>query len=308
MEGIIVNYKRITLLQIEYFFAVARHLNFTEAAKSLYVSQPSLSKQIAILEDEIGIQLFFRTKRDVRLTAAGMVLLKEMGGVIEQIENAIEKSKKPDLGENSTVTIGCLDAMDMRTFLPTIIKKFKEKYPNVNLILERHSFKVLREKLINKTLDVIFTLSFELDDSLGILSDVVHKGNGYIVIDKSNPLANRNDLTLSDIKDENFVIISRDESPKGFDSIISLCRKNGFTPKIVKQLPNIESLLLCVESGIGIALLDSNIRMHNSDNIKGFKIEDNFIEVIMAWKKENMNTAIPLFTNSVLAEAKIEED
>jgi len=303
-----VNYKRITLLQIEYFIAVARHLNFTEAAKSLYVSQPSLSKQIAILEDEIGIQLFFRTKRDVRLTAAGMVLLKEMGGVIEQIENAIEKSKKPDLGENSTLTIGCLDAMDMRTFLPTIIKKFKEKYPNVNLILERHSFKVLREKLINKTLDVIFTLSFELDDSLGILSDVVHKGNGYIVIDKSNPLANRNDLTLSDIKDENFVIISRDESPKGFDSIISLCRKNGFTPKIVKQLPNIESLLLCVESGIGIALLDSNIRMHNSDNIKGFKIEDNFIEVIMAWKKENMNTAIPLFTNSVLAEAKIEED
>lgn len=303
-----MNYKRITLLQIEYFIAVARHLNFTEAAKSLYVSQPSLSKQIAILEDEIGIQLFFRTKRDVRLTAAGMVLLKEMGGVIEQIGNAIEKSKKPDLGENSTLTIGCLDAMDMRTFLPRIIKKFKEKYPNVNLILERHSFKVLREKLINKTLDVIFTLSFELDDSLGILSDVVHKGNGYIVIDKSNPLANRNDLTLSDIKDENFVIISRDESPKGFDSIISLCRKNGFTPKIVKQLPNIESLLLCVESGIGIALLDSNIRMHNSDNIKGFKIEDNFIEVIMAWKKENMNTAIPLFTNSVLAEAKIEED
>ena len=144
-----MNYKRITLLQIEYFIAVARHLNFTEAAKSLYVSQPSLSKQIAILEDEIGIQLFFRTKRDVRLTAAGMVLLKEMGGVIEQIENAIEKSKKPDLGENSTLTIGCLDAMDMRTFLPTIIKKFKEKYPNVNLILERHSFKVLREKLIN---------------------------------------------------------------------------------------------------------------------------------------------------------------
>lgn len=303
-----MNYKRITLLQIEYFIAVARHLNFTKAAKSLYVSQPSLSKQIAILEDEIDVQLFFRTKRDVRLTAAGMVLLKEMGGVIEQIENAIEKSKKPDLGENSTVTIGCLDAMDMRTFLPTIIKKFKEKYPNVNLILERHSFKVLREKLINKTLDVIFTLSFELDDSLGILSDVVHKGNGYIVIDKSNPLANRDDLTLSDIKDENFVIISRDESPRGFDSIISLCRKNGFTPKIVKQLPNIESLLLCVESGIGIALLDSNIRMHNSDNIKGFKIEDNFIEVIMAWKKENLNTAIPLFTNSVLAEVKIEED
>jgi DNA-binding transcriptional LysR family regulator len=300
-----VNYKGITLLQIEYFFAVARHLNFTEAAKSLYVSQPSLSKQIAILENEIGIQLFFRTKRDVRLTAAGMVLLKEMGGIIEQIENAIEKSKKPDLGENSTITIGCLDAMDTSTFLPVIIKKFKEKYPSINLVLERHSFKALREKLVNKTLDIIFTLSFELDDSLGILSDIVHKGNGYILMDKSNPLASTKDLTLSDFKDENFVIISRDESPKGFDGIISLCKKYGFNPKIVKQLPNIESLLLCVESGMGVALFDSNIRMHNNDNIKGFKIEDDFISVIMAWKKENMNTAIPLFTNSVLKETEI---
>jgi len=305
MEGIIVNYKRITLLQIEYFFAVARHLNFTEAAKSLYVSQPSLSKQIAILEDEIGIQLFFRTKRDVRLTAAGMVLLKEMGGVIEQIENAIEKSKKSDLGENSTITIGCLEAMDTSTFLPAIIKKFKEKYPSINLVLERHSFKALREKLVSKTLDIIFTLSFELDDSLGILSDAVHKGNGYIVMESSNPLASKKNLTLGDLKDENFVMISRDESPKGFDGIISLCKKHGFNPKIVKQLPNAESLLLCVESGIGVALFDSNIRMRNNDNIKGFKIEDDFISVIMAWKKENMNTAIPLFTNSVLKETEI---
>lgn len=300
-----MNYKGITLLQIEYFFAVARHLNFTEAAKSLYVSQPSLSKQIAILEKEIGIQLFFRTKRDVRLTASGMILLKEMGGVIEFIENAIEKSKKPDLKENSTITIGCLEAMDTSTFLPTIINKFKLKHPSINLVLERHSFKTLREKLVNKTLDIIFTLSFEIDDSLGILSDIVHKGNGCIVIDKSHPLASKKNLTLKDIKDENFVIISRDESPKGFDAIISICRKHGFAPKIVKQLPNAESLLLSVESGLGIALLDSNIRINNNDNIKAFKIDSDFIGVMMAWKKENMNTTIPLFINSLLKEAEI---
>ena len=300
-----MNYKGITLLQIEYFFAVARHLNFTEAAKSLYVSQPSLSKQIAILEKEIGVQLFFRTKRDVRLTAAGMVLLEEMGGVIELIENAIEKSKKPDLGENSSINIGCLDAMDTSAFLPPIIKKFREKYPGINLMLERHSFRVLREKLINGTLDVIFTLSFEIDDSLGILSDVVHKGNGYIVMEASHPLASKGNLTLKDFKDENFVMISRDESPKGFDGIISLCKQYGFTPKIVKQLPNVESLILCVESGLGVALLDSNIRMYSNPSLKGVRIEDDFISVAMAWKKENMNTAIPLFTNNVLSEVKL---
>ena len=65
-----MNYKKITLVQIEYFLALARYLNFTEAAKNLYISQPSLSKQIASLERSIGVELFYRNKRDVRLTAS----------------------------------------------------------------------------------------------------------------------------------------------------------------------------------------------------------------------------------------------
>ena len=300
-----MNYKGITLLQIEYFFAVARHLNFTEAAKSLFISQPSLSKQIAILENEIGVKLFFRTKRDVRLTPAGIVLLKELGGVIEHIVGAIEKARQPDLGENSTINIGCLESMNVSSFLPLIIKKFKEKYSSVNLVFERHTFKALREKLVNKSLDIIFTLSFENDDSLGVLFNTVHRGNSYIVMEASNPLAKKENVTIKDLKEEAFVIISRDESPNGFDGIISICRKNGFTPKIVKQLPNVESVLLCVEMGIGVALFDSKVRISNVDNLKVFKVEDDFVNVVMAWKKENMNPGIPLFTNCVLSEIEL---
>ena len=96
-----------------------------------------------------------------------------MSGVSERIEKAIEsaveKSRKPDLGQDGTITIGCLEAMDTGIFLPSILKKFKEKYFGVNVVFERHSFKILREKIINGTLDIIFTLSFEIDDSLGIL-------------------------------------------------------------------------------------------------------------------------------------------
>lgn len=301
-----MNYKTITLLQIECFLALSRHLSFTDAAKSLYVSQPALSKQIAVLEKEIGVQLFFRTKREVRMTPSGVILLKELSGVFEIIEKAIEKSRHPDLGANSTLNIGCLEAMDTNVFLPPMIKRFKEKYSAVNLVLERHSFKILREKLINGTLDLIFTLSFEFDDSLGIIADLIHKGNGYIVMEASNPLASRKHITLSDLKDEDFVMISRDESPKGFDGIIRLCKKHGFTPKIVKQLPNAESLLLCVESGLGVTLLDSNVRMYNNDNLKQFIIEDDFIGVIMAWKKENMNPSVSLFTNDVLSGIKVD--
>ncbi len=299
-----MNYKRITLLQIEYFFAVAKHLNFTEAAKSLYVSQSSLSKQIAILEKEIEVQLFFRTKRDVRLTPPGIILLKELSGISELIESAIEKSRQPDLGGNSIITIGCLECMDTKIFLPAIVQNFKEKYPGVNMIFERHTFKVLREKLINGTLDIIFTLSFEIDDSLDVLYEAVYKVNSNIVMEASHPLAGRANVTLKDIKNEDFIMISRDECPKGFDSIISICKKYGFTPNIVKQLPNIESVLLCVESGLGITLFDSNIRLYNNDNLKFFRIENDFISIVMVWKKGNINPAISLFTNDVLSEIK----
>lgn len=300
-----MKYEKVTLLQIEYFLATAKHLNFTEAAKSLYVSQPSLSRQIAMLENEIGTKLFFRTNRNVRLTSAGIVLFNKINGVIESIENAIESAKEPSIGENCTLTIGCLESMNTSIFLPNIIRKFKEKHKNINLILESHSFKDLREKMINGKLDIIFTLSFEIDDSLGILWDTVYRGNSYIIMDSSHPLASRSNIRIEDLKNEKFVIISRDESPKGFDSIINICRKNGFEPKIVKQLPNVESVLLCVEAGVGVALFDSQVR-YNNKNIKVFKVENDYIDVIMVWKKENMNSSIPHFVNGVLSEVKLE--
>lgn len=300
MEVIVVNFKQISMPQIDYFLAVARHLNFTEAAKSLYISQPTISKQIAQFEKEIGVQLFLRTKRFVRLTPAGTVLLKELSGINEQIQSAIAKSKQPNLGEDSTITIVCLDAMDTELFLRKTITEFKTKYPGVKLVLERHSFKALREKLINGSVDLVFTLSFEIDDSLGIIWDSIHKSNTSVMMAASHRLASRNDLTLSDFKDENFVFISREESPKGYDSVISLCRMHGFTPKIVKQLPNIESLLLCVESGLGVSLFDATIRLYNRENFKLLELEDDYVSVVMAWKKENLNTAVSLFTNMVL--------
>lgn len=295
-------YKGITLLQIEYFIAVARNLNFTDAAKSMYVSQPSLSKQIALLEKEIGVQLFNRSTRGVRLTPAGAVLYKELGNVLETIHDAIEKSSKKDLGEEGFITIGCLDTMDLDNFLPPIIKSFKVLHKGINIIFERHSFKNLREKLMNNSLDIIFTLDFEIDDSLDVIYDTVYKSSSSIVMSVTNPLSMKEKLTLRDVKNEDFVFISRDESPKGFDGIISLCREHGFTPNIVKQLPNIESLLLCVESGLGIAILDSNIRRRNS-NLKHFEIENDKVDAVMAWKKENMNPSVSLFTNSVINKA-----
>lgn len=299
-----MNYKKITLVQIEYFLALARYLNFTEAAKNLYISQPSLSKQIALLESSIGVELFYRNKRDVRLTSSGLVLLKEIGGVIEIIESSIEKTKNTDLGDNITLIIGCLDGIDSSKLLVPYIKKFREKYPTINIILKKYSFKMLREKLINGALDIAFTLSFEIEGYSSMISNSLYKGNSVIIMDKSNPISKRDSICISDLKEESFLAISRNESPNGFDRVINTCRREGFTPKIEKQLPNIESILESVEAGMGIAIFDSNFKFNNNQDIKMFQIDDDRVDIIITWKKDNMNTGIPIFSNYLMKQIK----
>lgn len=299
-----MNLKQISMRQIDYFLAVARHLSFTEAAQSLYISQPSISKQIAQFEHEIGVGLFMRTKRAVRLTPAGTILLKELSDIQERIDTAIAKARQPNLGEEGELRIGCLDAIDTALFLRKAINDFKSAYPGIRLSIERHSFRALREKLIAGGLDLIFTLSFEIDASLDLLHDTIHKASGCIVMASNHPLASRDRLELYDLRDENFVLISREESPNAFDGVIALCRKHGFTPRIVKQLPNVESLLLSVESGLGVSIFESSIRLFHNENFKFFEVENDVVSVVMAYKKGNYNPAVSLFANTVLQRAK----
>lgn len=294
-----LNLNQISMRQIDYFLAVARHLNFTEAAKSLYVSQPSISKQIAQLEHDIGVPLFLRTRRSVRLTPAGTVLLKELTDIHERIHAAVAKAQRPDLGMDASITIGCLEAMETGIFLRRAINDFKSSYPGVKVVLERHSFRTLREKLIHGGLDLIFTLSFEIADCQGILSDFIQKTKPCLLMSAAHPMAAREAIELADLKDENFLFIAREESPKAFDGTIDMCRRHGFTPNIVKQLPNVESLLLCVESGLGICLFDSTIRIYNSENFRIIELDDEAVDVVMAWKRENLNHVVALFTNLV---------
>lgn len=163
---------------------------------------------------------------------------------------------------------------------------------------------MLREKLINGSLDIAFTLSFEIEGYSGMISNSIYKGNSIIIMDKSNPISKRERILIEDLKDEPFLAISRNESPNGFDRAINSCRRGGFTPKIEKQLPNIESILASVEAGIGVAILDSNFKFNNNEDIKLFKIDDDYIDIIMTWKKDNMNTGIPIFSEYLMKEIK----
>lgn len=119
---------------LRYFIAVAEHLNFTEAAKQLFVAQPAVSQQVAYLEKKLGVKLFHRTKHSVQLTNAGTVFLKDAKEIIKKLDESFENAQQADKGVIGTINIGLL-SVPVRDFLPPLIRKFRHKYPNVNIRL-----------------------------------------------------------------------------------------------------------------------------------------------------------------------------
>lgn len=164
---------KISFQQIDYFLTVAEVLNFTDAAKLLYISQPALSKQIGVLEKELGFPLFIRNHRNVALTPEGSSLYRDWNDLSKQMEASIYNAKVISNQASGHLSIGCSDTFDYSDILPYTVRTFADSYPHIDLNVESHSFKTLREGLMADTFDIIFTPYFELDGPAGCELDEV---------------------------------------------------------------------------------------------------------------------------------------
>lgn len=284
--------------QLLYFITVAEHLNFTKAANQLYVAQSAISHQIADLEEQVGVKLFIRNKRSVQLTPAGAVFLKDAMEIVEKTSGAIEKAKQTDAGVIGSISIGFL-SVHVRSFLPEVIKRFRELYPKVDLQLNHFPSKMLKEALEEGELDIAFTQPSGLNRIEEIEIQTVAKDKYCIVMHKNHPLANRKTIKLVDLATEPFIIHNRHDSPIGsYDFIVHLCEQNGLTPRIVSQPRFVDTVPILVESEMGISILPKSFEAVSSPTLRFIEIdglEGHDFELVMAWKKNNLNPSISLF-------------
>jgi DNA-binding transcriptional LysR family regulator len=284
--------------QLRYFITVAEHLNFTKAANQLYVAQSAISQQIADLEDQVGVKLFIRNKRSVKLTPAGSVFLKEAIEIVEKTSGAIEKAKQTDEGIIGSLSIGFL-AVHVRSFLPEVIKRFRELYPKVELHLNHFPSKMLKDELEHGDLDFALTLPSGLHRIEEIEIETVAKEPYCIVMHKNHPLVNNKKITLSDVAQEPFIIHNRHDSPVGsYDFIVQICEQHGFTPKIVSQPRFVDTVPVLVESEMGISILPKSFEAISSSSLRFVEIDqfdDQDFELVIAWKKNNLNPSLSLF-------------
>lgn len=278
------------------FISVAHHLNFSAAARELHIDQSSLSKQISELEERIGLKLFVRSTRNVQLTAAGSQLLNDAKSIISFSEEAINRAKQAAEGITGQLRIGFIETY--RRELPPVIKAFRDCRPKATIQLHRLGWGPLNEALENGEIDIAFTFSYRIEDIPYVtwLTSTTHTPL-CAVVSKEHPLACRDQVSISDLAHEPFVLLTRQEYPLGFDVVRRLCLSNGFYPNIVNQTPLLENLLLLVETGIGITILSRFVQVGINHNVSFVEIKDSPLNLhwVIAWKKNNLNPLIPVF-------------
>lgn len=275
------------MTKIRYFVEVARCGNFSEAARRLYTAQPNVSKQIAQLEQELDFPLFIRNKRTVKLTAAGELLYDYLKDVPDELSQVIEQAKVLARREEAHLTIGILEGQEVNSLLLTRLNLARELNPTLEIEMERSSFSNLQSGLRSGRYDLIVTLDFDVSKNEEFRSCKVYAQPPAIAIHRDHPLAQQSQLTMEQLRDENFVVISPLESPVGYDKLISQCEKSGFTPHVVRKPRSLESLILCVEMGVGVAILDQGTRLSHDSPVRTIPIPGEDMYVVAACLRDD---------------------
>ena len=296
----------MTLNQLKYFIAVVRCLSFTEAAKSLFMTQPALSRQIQAMEAELGTQLFIRDKKTLKLTPGGSALYSKLPDFLRQYEEMMEDARNANRDFEGQLRIGFLDIYDASQLFPPVVEAFQRNHGGIRLTMERFSLGELPERLYEGKLDIICTYGFSLFDKPDLVTVNVQKFDSCIMFNKDHPLANKPDLTMDDLRQERFIQLGREASQEGYQYIANLISRGGISPE-VQYVEKNDDVLLWVEMGCGIAVTsDRTVERHNPKvvirelNMPEVKGHD----ITVAWRRSNYNPAIALFMELMEKEAE----
>ncbi|MDF2930280.1 LysR family transcriptional regulator [Anaerospora sp.] len=293
--------------QLRYFSLVAKHLNFTAAAKEAHLDQSAISKQIADLEARIGLKLFVRNTRSVQLTAAGTELLKYANEIVAKSEEAISQAHLAATGGIGILRIGFTGSMEQeKDKLPSFIKQFHSNHSGIKLSLLRYNMTPLSQALDRGDVDIAFTFSYGLHETAGLSWQICpfypQSRPMCIVLPIEHPLAAKDKIELCEVAHEPFVIISRSEAPN-YEHMERLCASHGFYPNIVCETPVLETLLLLVETGIGITILAQHTEAFAGPNVRFVEIAnyDYRVDRVIAWKETNPNPLVAIFLEAIKA-------
>ena len=244
--------------RLRYFLAVAEHLNFRRAAEEVEVAQPSLSQQIRALEDELGFELFERSKRQVRLTKAGSEYLVGVRNGLAEFEALAVRAKAARDGLRGTLAIGTA-GMLMIEHLPRIVRAFRSEYADVDFTITIMRNPDLMEALRRGRIELAFATG--VVDETSVAVQPLWSFRSRVVLPVEHRLADRPAVPLAELSGETLIVHPHRGGGSGANgAVMAVCREQGFVPGAVREVPEIadlETLVGLVACGLGVTILPS---------------------------------------------------
>jgi len=288
------------LRHLRYFATLAEELHFGRAAARLHIAQPPLSQQIRQLEAELGFQLFYRTKRTVQLTEAGQGFLQEVAQILRQLEQAIQTGRQASRGEVGQLVLGFVGSAAY-SILPTILRTFRTTVPSVSLELHELTTDQQLEWLRAGRLDVGF-LRPPIEDPRFCL-EVILQEPLVVALPDTHSLIHHPTISLNLMAGEPFILFPRPLAPGLYDQIISLCQWAGFSPHVVQEAIQMQTIVSLVAAELGVAIVPASLRHLQRTGVvyKTLQEPTPMAEIAMIWRCTQPSPTVQRFTGVVRA-------
>lgn len=249
---------RIDLKLLRYFLAVAEELHFGRAAARLNMSQPPLSIHIKDLEQQLGTLLFVRHSRSVALTHAGRILMEESRRLLSSAHQALARVEQIGRGEAGRVELGVIGTAMWGKMRP-VMRRFLKEHPNVEVLFRENMPAMQMAMLERRELDAgIWRMATA--PSPGFTSLRLHESSFLVAVPEEHPLAARKAIPLAVLRNEYFVTMPSIHTDWTF--LQRVCQSAGFSPMIIREVMEPQTVLAMVSMGIGITLIaDSYAQM-----------------------------------------------
>ncbi|SVB01961.1 uncharacterized protein METZ01_LOCUS154815 [marine metagenome] len=238
------------LRQLEMFQAIVESGSFTKAGQRLHVSQSAISRQINLLEEELGVQVLMRSNKRVFLTEAGKTLLKHCYRIFRDIEEAVLAVSQNEMVGRGTLRVG--GGMSVCSFLlPQILREYKTLYPNIALTVTTGTSEPTILKIRNNEVDVgVLTLPVESQD-LEVTS--VFREEMVVVTSQNHPLSKKTEVTPEEIASMPLILFEQGSNTRKI--IDQFFEKHDISPQIIMEMENVEIIKPLVDIGLGITII-----------------------------------------------------
>lgn len=287
------------LSQLRCFTTVAAELNFRRAAERLNMTQPPLSRQIQLLEHQLGVALFTRSTRSVSLTAAGRAFLVEAQSLLAHAEQAALTARRVARGEAGALTLGFV-ASAVYEFLPQVVADARTGLPGIDIALHEMNTFEQQEALRARRID------------LGIVrAPMQHPGIGcecllrepfVLALPRQHPLADRDDLGVEALHGQPFILYAHSAWQPFNELLTGLFRARGVVPDVVQLLGSTLTILALVDAGMGLALVPRSASRIRFENVNFRPIELGAgirSELYLIWREDNDNPALHALLDAI---------